>query len=86
MNLHFGPKIAEISIFGQNGQHAHGHVGLVSNSATELAQHNTVPSHYQNISLVTVQFVMAVLLETEPGVEQELMVLTTKMRLLIIVV
>ena len=76
----------EQSQFGQNGQRAHDHVGLGSNNATGLAQHNTVPSHYQNMSLVTVQFVMAVLLETEPVVEQELAILTTKMRLLIMVV
>ena len=76
----------EQSQFGQNGQHAQDHVELGSNNATEHAQHKSVPSPYQNMSLVTVQFVMAVLLETEPVVKQELAILTTKMRLLITVV
>ena len=76
----------EKSQFGQNGQRAHGHVGLGSNNATGLVQHNTVLSHYQSMSLATVQFAMAVLLEMVQLVEQELAILTTKMRLLITVV
>ena len=76
----------ERSQFGQNGQRAHDHVGLGSNNATGLVQHNTVLSHYQSMSLVTVQFAMAVLLEIVQLVKQELAILTTKMRLLITVV
>ena len=76
----------EKSQFGQNGQLAHDHVGLGSNNATGLVQHNTVLSHYQSMSLATVQFAMAVLLEMVQLVEQELAILTTKMRLLITVV
>ena len=76
----------EQSQFGQNGQHAQDHVELGSNNATEHAQHNSVPSPYQNMSLVTVQFVMEVLLEMVLVVKQELAILTMKMRLLITVV